>query len=333
MGYGKEIHTRAQLELSSRRQRAYTDAEIRRERIYAEMPRVKELEAELTKTGVAAARAVLAGGDTKSELIRLRDKNLSTQNEISTILAEKGYTTADLEERWFCPMCKDKGYVDGRICSCLKKLLRDIAFSELNGRSPLSLETSRFDTFSLEWYSDSPDQSGKIPRRRMENILHYCQSYADNFSKESVTILMDGSTGLGKTHLSLAIAGRVIEKGFGVIYGTAPDLLSELETEHFSGNHERDIENRLINCDLLIIDDLGTEFSKSFTKAAIYNLINSRLSRHNPTIINTNLTVGELKKEYSDRLISRLLGDNEQLTFIGEDVRIAKKRKRRSEDI
>lgn len=331
MGYGKEIYSKAETALSIRRQRAMSDGDARRERIYSEMPEVRELERTLAHTGVSTARAIFAGGDAKEQLTRLRDENLKTQARLRTVLAERGYTPEDLEERWFCPSCRDRGFVDGKMCGCMRRLLRDIAYSELNSMSPLPLEQSRFDTFSLEWYSDQPTQSGSIPRKRMENIYRYCIKYAEEFGKNSETLLMDGSTGLGKTHLSLAIAGRVLERGFGVIYGSAPDLLAALEREQFSRDSDHSVLERLEQCDLLIFDDLGTEFSKSFTKAAVYNLLNSRLTRRRATIINTNLTLAELTREYSDRLISRLIGENTRLSFVGEDVRIAKKRRMMSD--
>ncbi len=331
MGYGKDIYDRALAELSLRRQRAINDAEKRCNRIYAEIPEVAELQKFLTQTGVIAARAVIGGGNTREILEDLKKKNLQTQEKIKLLLLSHGYSATDLEEHWFCPSCKDKGYVDGRMCACLKTLLRDTAFRDLNERSPLSLEKSKFENFNLDWYPDVPDKNGFIPKKRMEKTLEFCRNYAENFSSESPSILMDGGTGLGKTHLSLAIAGRVTERGFGVIYGSAPDILGAIERERFSSQYRQDSEilDRLTNCDLLILDDLGTEFSNQFTKTTVYNLINARMIRHKATIINTNLSIGELGKEYSDRLVSRLVGENIRLTFLGDDIRILRKKNRK----
>ena len=208
----------------------------------------------------------------------------------------------------------------------MKKLLRDTAYNEFNEKSPLSLERSRFENFSLDWYPDRPDANGKNPRKRMEKILAFCRDYAEHFSKSSPSILMEGGTGLGKTHLSLAIAGRVIDRGFGVIYGSAPDILTALKAENSYFNTDHTVLERFEQCDLLIIDDLGTEFPNSFTKSAAYNLLNARLAREKPTIISTNLTIPEMKSSYSDRLVSRIIGENEHLPFIGDDIRIAKKK-------
>lgn len=324
MGYGKEVYTKAEEQLSRRRQKAFYEADKRREKIYKKLPRVKEIEMLITKTGIAAAKSVLAGGDTKTELIKLRDENLKLQGELKLLLMQNGYTSQDLEEHYVCPKCMDKGYIDGKMCSCMKKLLRDIAFEQLNSLSPLAL--SSFETFDLKYYSDSPDANGNIPRNRIEKILNFCKNYAEKFNVKGKSILMEGATGLGKTHLSLAIARRVIDRGFGVIYCSAPSILNVLEKEHFSRNPAANTLKMLEQCDLLIIDDLGTEFTTQFTVSCMYNLINIRLSQDKPTIVNTNLSLIEMKKIYSERFVSRMIGEHFYLEFIGEDVRIAKRK-------
>ncbi len=324
MGYSKEVYLKAEETLSRRRQKAFYDAEKRREEIYSKLPRVREIEQLLTGTGIAAAKAVLSGSDTKTELIKLRDENLKLQGELKVVLAQEGYKPQDLEERYICPKCSDKGYIDGKMCDCTKRLLRDIAFKELNALSPLSL--SSFDSFNTELYSDIPDRNGNVPRTRLRNFYSFCIDYAEKFNGSDKSILMEGGTGLGKTHLSLAIAQRVIERGYGVIYCSTPNILSVLEREHFSRGSDRPTYRHLEECDLLIIDDLGTEFRTQFTTAAIYNIINTRMSREKPTIVNTNLSLEELKKDYSDRLVSRMIGEHIYFEFIGEDIRIVKKR-------
>ena len=326
MGYSREIYDKAEDILSKRRQKAFYDAEHRREEIYKKIPRVREIERLLTHTGLAAAKAVISGSDAKSELIKLRDENLKLQGELKVLLNKNGYRPEDLDEQYKCSICKDKGYIDGKMCSCMKVLLRDIAFKELNALSPLSL--SSFEAFRLEYYSDKPDNNGNVPRTRLEKIYNFCKSYSENFSGIDKSILMEGGTGLGKTHLSLAIARRVIERGYGVIYCSVPNILAVMEKEHFSRDGSRTTLRHLESCDLLILDDLGTEFSTHFTTTSIYNLINTRMAREKATIINTNLPLTELKKIYSDRLVSRIIGDHIYLTFIGEDVRIVKRRRK-----
>ncbi len=326
MGYSRETFSKAEDILSRRRQKAMFEAENRREKIYSKLPRVKEIETALAGTGIAAAKAVLAGSDTKSELLKLKDANLKLQGELKILLVQNGYNMQDLEEQYSCPKCSDKGYIDGKMCSCMKTLLRDIEFEKLNSLSPLSL--SSFETFDVRYYSDKPASDGSIPRVRLEKIFEFCKKYADDFNGRNLSILMEGGTGLGKTHLSLAIAHRAIERGFGVIYCSAPNILAELEKEHFSRDSDTNTQKHLEECDLLIVDDLGTEFATQFTKTCIYNLINTRLSRGKPVIVNTNLSLSELKKAYSERFVSRMIGEHFYLEFIGEDVRIAKRRSR-----
>lgn len=324
MGYSREIYDKADETLSRRRQKAFYDAERRREIIYKKIPRVREIEQQLTHTGLSAAKAVISGSDTKTELIKLRDENLKLQGELKTILNQNGYKLEDLEEQYKCAVCKDRGYIDGKRCGCMKVLLRDIAFKELNALSPLSL--SSFETFNLKYYSDRPDNNGNVPRTRLEKIYNFCRNYAENFSGIDKSIFMEGGTGLGKTHLSLAIAGRVIERGYGVIYCSVPNILAVIEKEHFSRGGERSTLRHLENCDLLILDDLGTEFSTNFTVTSIYNLINTRIAREKATILNTNLSLFEIKKIYSERLVSRLIGEQIYFQFIGDDVRIIKRK-------
>ena len=164
-----------------------------------------------------------------------------------------------------------------------------------------------------------------MPRKKMEEILHYCEKYADEFSTESKSICMSGQTGVGKTHLSLSIAKVVISKGFNVIYGSSQDLLRDVEREHFGkSNDDKDALGSLLGCDLLIMDDLGTEFESSFYNSVIYNVINSRLNRGLPTIISTNLSLSELESRYSDRVVSRLMV-YDFLRFVGSDIRQIKR--------
>ena len=211
------------------------------------------------------------------------------------------------------------------MCECMKKVMIDVACEELNRTSPLKLST--FDDFSLKYYPMDIEEG--FPRSsydQMSRILSYCKEYAKNFSENSESIFMKGLTGLGKTHLSLAIANEVIRKGFGVIYISSPRLCSVLEKEHFAKNKpETSTEELLLECDLLIVDDLGTEFSTAFSNSALYNLFNSRLLSGKPVIVNTNLELKQLRDLYTDRFVSRIIGQAKRLDFFGRDVRILKK--------
>ncbi len=329
MGYSKEVQKAAISKIENRRLNAEGEAEFRKSKIFKEIPEAENYEKEISSCGIASARAVLKGGNVKEEIEKLKEKSLRLQNEYKEALAKKGYTVEDTEPKYTCKKCCDKGYFEFNnrtvMCDCLKQALVESACAELNKHSPLSLCT--FDDFKLEYYSTALEED--YPRSAYEQIkiiLTYCKDYADGFNKNSKSLFMKGKTGLGKTHLSLSIANEVIKKGYGVIYVSAPSVVSQLEKEHFSYNKsEAKTEEALLDCDLLIIDDLGTEFVTPFSASAIYNIFNSRLLANKPVIINTNLTMEELQKVYSQRFVSRIIGEAYRLDFFGKDIRTIKK--------
>ncbi len=327
MGYNKEIYESVNRLLEQRRRKAIREAEERQERIYNQFPRIREIQREFSSTAIQAARAVLGGQNAAQQLTNLKNRNLALQQEEASILRQAGIPLDDLEIHYQCPLCQDEGYIDGVMCSCMKQLLRQEAYRQLNQLSPLSLST--FESFSLDYYSKTPIREGfPSPYKRMEDILRYCRAYAADFSLQSPSLLMQGATGLGKTHLSLAIARVAINKGYGVIYGSTQNIISKLEKERFSYRKDAgddDSEQHFIQCDLLILDDLGTEFSTGFSNAAVYNILNSRLLSARPTIISTNLTMRELERSYSERLVSRIMGNHVRLEFLGNDIRQQKR--------
>ena len=211
------------------------------------------------------------------------------------------------------------------MCICLKELLRKTAYQRLNEMTPLAL--CSFDSFVLDYYPEEPLSEGEAsPRKQMTNVLRYCRNYANEFSMESSSLIMQGGTGLGKTHLSLAIANAAVQKDFGVIYVSAQNMATSLERERFGrGLEDGDTNALILGCDLLILDDLGTEFATSFVDASIYNIVNTRLMAGRPTIISTNLSLYELQKRYSERFVSRIIGSYVRLTFFGKDVRQQKR--------
>lgn len=329
MGFNSTIYKRAHDVLSERRLSAEREADYRRREIYKQLPRARELERGISSCGLRAARAVIGGGNAKEQLEQLRNENLAMQKELKELLVTNGYKEDALEPDYNCKVCSDTGYYDqnGRtlVCSCLKATLSKCASEELNRHAPLALST--FDTFSLEYYPKTPDVNGIVPYNHLEKVLKYCKSYAACFSPSSNSILMLGATGLGKTHLSLAIANEVINRGYSVIYVSAPALIQQLERAMRQRNDENSVLDSIADCDLLIIDDLGTEFHNQFTVSNMYNVINSRLLSNKPLIINTNLSLSELEKTYSDRLVSRISGGGQKLNFIGSDIRVMKKAK------
>lgn len=321
MPYGREIYAGAEKILQERRKNAEDDARRRKEAFYRVCPEARELERRLTGTAVSAARAVLGGKNAHEQLERLKESSLARQAELTGLMNAHGFT--DLEPRYQCPLCRDTGYVNGKMCSCLKKLLRTESYRRLNELTPLSLST--FDTFSLGYYSDSPRGDRPSDQEIMRNAFRYCVSYAENFSPVSPNLILTGGTGLGKTHLSLAIANEVLQKGFGVVYCSVGNLVSKLEDEHFGRETPGGTADSLQDCDLLILDDLGTEFRSTFSSAAIYNIVNTRLLEQKPTVISTNLLTKEIVDCYSERFASRIIGSYRRILFAGRDVRQQKR--------
>lgn len=332
MGYSKQIYTQAMDLINSRRLNAEKDAEAKQAEIYKADPEIERINKEISASGIAAARAVFYGKDVNEEMGKLKMKNLALQDELKGRLISKGYSVNALEPNYTCKKCSDTGYYEEDnktvVCDCLKNAMIRCTCDELNASSPLSLCT--FDSFSLSNYDMDVSENSPSPYEIMSKILNFCIQYAKNFSKNSKSLLLRGATGLGKTHLSLAIANEVINKGCSVIYVSAPTVLSKLEKQHFSNdyNSEEETLNALLECDLLIIDDLGTEFVNNFSVTEIYNIFNSRLLQGKPVIINTNLTLKEIESNYSQRFLSRLVGCAIRLDFLGRDVRTIDRKKK-----
>lgn len=321
LGYSKEIYDSAEKILRQRRRTAEEESEKRRALLFKNCPRAQQIDHRLVSTAVTAAKAVLGGKSAAEQLKKLKAENLSLQAEFSSLLAKNGIDS--LEPRYSCLLCKDTGYVDGKMCNCMKDLLRTESYRRLNSLTPLSLST--FGSFSLDYYSQEARDGRPCDRDIMRNTFRYCVSYAQNFSMRSANLILTGGTGLGKTHLSLAIASEVIQKGFGVVYCSVGSLVTKLENEHFGRDAGSAAADSLQDCDLLILDDLGTEFKSSFTSSAIYNIINMRLMLQKPTIISTNLTTKEMVDYYSERFASRIIGSYRRIVFVGRDIRQQKR--------
>ena len=320
MAYSREIFEEVQNKLYKKRMSAFEELKFKKEVFYRRFQRAKEIEKELSLTAIEASKAVLGGGSAMSEIKKLKEKNKVLNDELCEILKDAGLPKDHLEIKYSCEKCSDEGFIDGRMCSCMKDMLKKESYNRLNKMSPLEL--SSFDNFSLDYYLKTSPEGKHSPHKRMSLIYNFCRKYAGGFKKNSPNLLFTGRTGLGKTHLSLAIAREVIDKGFAVIYGSSQSMVSKMERERFQNYSENgESEKHFINCDLLIIDDLGTEFMSPFSVAAIYNIINSRIMMNKATIISTNLTMRELEKNYTERLVSRMIGNNIRLEFLGEDIR------------
>lgn len=319
MGYGKEIYRQA-LEIKNQsRKKAISLSEQKKQEIYSKFDELRKIEEQLSACGAKIALAAISENAAKN-LQTLKNQCDDLISQKIKLLEDAGITQSDLNPEFECNSCEDTGYKNGKLCKCVHKIAKKLAFQKLSSEMPL-MECS-FKNFNLDYYSDRPDDNGIVPRSKMEQVFKICYTYAKNFSPDSGNLLFLGQTGLGKTHLSLAIANEVLNKGCGVIYGPAMDLIAKVEKEHF--NKADGVEgsmDMLLDCDLLIIDDLGTEFSTPFSISAVYNIINTRILRKKPTIVSTNLSLKELEEKYSARLSSRFIGNYHMRQFFGSDIR------------
>lgn len=320
MSYGSAILSKATALLSESREKAQNIYYERKNKIEAEIPEIAQYEAQLSSCGLAAVKALGMGGDAAKYIEDLSALNLRIQECIEDTLEKNGYPRDYLDIPYACKECDDTGFIGGYACKCRKALLQKLAKEELEAVSPS--RSCRFDNFDLKYYPLPVDEHiGISPRKKMEEIAEYCKCYADDFDTESPSLYMHGATGLGKTHLSLAIANTVTENGYNVIYDSAQNIMSSLEREKFGGGNAGKREKEILECDLLIIDDLGSEFSTQFTVSAIYNIINTRINTSKPVIISTNLTEEELEEKYTQRITSRIIGNYVSLFFMGKDIR------------
>ncbi len=324
MAYSREIYEQAQAVLEQRRGSAQARAAALRQQMIQKHPRLREIEQQMALSSGKVVTAVLNGLNVEQEVERIKTENLALQVEMSMLLRENGTGVSNFEPQYTCPKCEDTGFAGGKRCDCFKALLRELscqALSELSGMRPLS-----FDDLDLDYYSSRADgRTGISPRARMREVIAYCRAYADGFDGSDVSLLLRGPTGVGKTHLSLAIAGEVLARGYSVVYGPVQKLLHRVEKEHF-GRAPGNSEDVLTGCDLLILDDVGTEFSSSFYTSALYNIINERMLAGKPTIISTNLNQKELTERYGEQIASRVTGTFQPLVCAGRDIRQLKLR-------
>lgn len=310
---------RAKQVLDRRRETAEREAEQKTEELELLSPELRALNRKLSAAGLKAVQLAITGD--QAAMDRLRDENLADQERRREILESLGSSEEALEVHYTCPVCNDTGIVGNHYCDCFKRLVKSLQTENLNAVSPAG--DSTFDNFNLAYYQGVTDpETGVDAYSRMGQIVSYCEAYAEDFGLSSPSLILYGNTGLGKTHLSLAIANKAIEKGFNVVYGSAHNLLSEIEKEHFGRLKTDDSpEENVLNADLLILDDLGAEFSTSFTVSMVYNIINTRILKGLPTIISTNLWYDEISDKYGNRVYSRIIGNYTPLEFAGRDVR------------
>lgn len=332
MGYPKKVYENAWQTLNRRKESVRNQVVARREEIARKLPEVLVVERKMASTAAGITKAVVTDPDRAQELIeQLGRENLALQAEREVLLTEAGYPADYLKEQYHCAQCRDTGYIGPTMCSCLESLLKAEAHVWLGTASASAAGRSTFDNFSLSVYPEDPEEGSTVPpRKRMGEILRFCRDYAEHFTPGSESLLFMGQTGLGKTHMSLAIAHEVTERGYGVLYASTQQLMDRLENEKFSRMPEAKEQYTtnmeiILEADLLILDDLGAEFQTSFTNSALYNIVNTRIVENRPMIISTNLEPAAIEARYSQRMTSRLLCEYRVLKFFGRDVRFIKK--------
>lgn len=325
MPYGADIFAAAMERINKRRSQAIAENERTKRAIYEKIPRLEQIERELADTGINAARQIITSEGNTSECIeKLRAENKSLQNERARLLEANGYPKGILSVNYFCQRCRDTGYCGDSVCDCLRTLLKEEACKQANAGSPLPLFT--FDQFDLKYYPDSTGEKFNFNVRwHMEKVFRHCKNYAADFKHAETSLLLLGETGLGKTHLALSIANAVIEQGYGVLYDTAQNIFMKIEDENF-GRREKKYTFSVFDCDLLILDELP-DYASPFAVNTLYNIINTRMLRHLPMIVSTNLTEKQLESRYGERIFSRLIGEFELLKFFGSDIRQLKLRR------
>lgn len=323
MSYDAVVISRATEKLEQIRRKRERELEARRDEVALRVPRVAQIDARLRRTLLDVARATFRGGDPTEEINALRDENLALQAERERLLAAAGYPADVLEDKPACAKCGDKGWIGGKMCDCLKVLCAQEQIKELS--KLLDLGEQSFQNFRLDYYSTEIDPAmGISPRENMTRVLEICRNYAQKFGKFYFdNLFLFGKPGLGKTFLSACIARVVSENGFSVVYDTAGNVFSAFEERKFARDDEqaREETNRYLNCDLLILDDLGSELTTSMTQAALYTLLNTRLVAGRRTVISSNLSVEDVHRRYTPQIASRLAGEFRTLPFVGEDIR------------
>lgn len=320
MPYSQELYRKAERILKQRQDDAQMRAEILKSEICQEIPEINQIQSKLSMVGLELSKILFFSGDKDEKIKSLRQQSEALIEERSLMLKKNGYPANAFQPNYVCPACNDHGFVNGKLCTCHRQLLKDLMRKEISALAPLDKCT--FDSFELKYYSDQPMQNSIVPRAKAEKVLDATHRYAQTFSLDSKNLMLVGGTGLGKTHLSLAIANVVINNGYSVCYGTSQNICDDLQSEQFGrGDDNTYTKKQVLECDLLILDDLGTEIDNQYSIATLYNIINSRILSKRPTIISTNFKFSALEERYENRITSRLTGEYVSMYLFGNDIR------------
>ncbi len=317
-----ELYQAALRTVSARRQRAKAAAQDARAQAEAAVPELRAAEDALRACGVRCALAGARGAGRAEAAAALAE----ARQKRDALLAASGRSPQALEPKFTCPLCQDTGVAQGKTCQCVRREMQRLRREEIEAMSSLSV--THFDTMKLDYYPNTRDpQTGRSVRQYMAELLADLQDYAAAFDLDSENLMFTGNAGLGKTHAALAVAGAALDKGYDVIYISSPDFFSRVETLHFGSDPagEKDaLLETVTGADLLILDDLGTEFNSSFVISTLYSLLNDRLGRRRPTILTTNITDGALlEKLYTEKVASRISAFV-PYRFLGDDIRLKK---------
>lgn len=317
MGFSKENYKYVDALLTRRRQDSEALAAKHTAELYARSPEVREIDRRLSLTGLSLVRAAMEKVNVAERVAELKEENLALQARRRALLSSLGLPENYTDTVPVCDKCGDTGHVGQAMCTCKRQLLIEAGYRS-SGLGNL-LKRQRFDNFVLTFYDG--DATAYI-----EQALVAARDFAESFDKTGRNLLFIGGTGLGKTHLSTAIAGRAIERGFDVVYETAQNVIADFEYDRFkSGYGESESRSeRYLDCDLLIMDDLGAELTNQFTVSALYNIINTRINLGKSMLISTNLGQKNLFERYDERITSRLFGEFDPYLFRGSDIRAQK---------
>lgn len=295
--------------------------------IYEKIPLIKEIDNKISKAGIDLTKAILNKNSNKKEIVsELQSIHKMLIEEKNTILKEYGYKADYLTDIYKCAICKDTGYVGTKKCECFAKRLTEVSYKVSNINEIIKKEN--FDTFDFRYYSENIDAKYNMsPKKNIEIIWKRCLDYIKNFDNKLSNLLLFGNAGLGKTFLCNCIAKDLLDKGKSVLYVTAIELFKMIERERFEKaetDNESEFLKLIYSVDLLIIDDLGTEFQTILSSSELFNIINTRFINGKSVVISTNLSPKNLTEKYSDRVVSRLYGNYDFLEFFGDDIRILK---------
>lgn len=318
MSYNPQNFIRIREEFEQKSERARNDAERRTAQLESIIPGLAEINRELSNTGLLIMAAIMKGSDgLQDELDKIEKNNQALLEKKKEMIESAGYPADYCDVRYECDECNDTGYTEGKMCRCMRTALI-LAGYESSGIANLLREQS-FESFSLDYYKNT-----RSNYENMSRVLSEAKGFASKFKgKNSGNLALFGGTGLGKTHISSAIAKTLIDNGYDVMYTTAIGMMSDFEYQRFgtTASPETSPVSRYFDCDLLIIDDLGTEISNQFSITTIYSVLDTRLKTGKSILISTNLTPDEMRKRYWDRITSRIVGEFHALLFTGIDVR------------